>query len=263
MAGGGAVALRADREPADRDGDHGLHGYRRRTGFLAGLTVAQISEFSIVFVAMGISLGRVGVETLGLATLVGLVTITLSTYMILNSQPLYVRLVPVLGFFERRRPHRELAVERHRRPEGQSYIIIFGMGRYGEHLMVRLREAGVHVLGVDFDPEAVRTLRRRGLPVRFGDGEDPGFLESLPLADAGWVVTTFPQWESNRAFLFALRHARFKGRIAGVVRDDIHGKALGAAGVERVINPFVDAADFAASMLASEWLVRERQEEDK
>lgn len=35
----------------------GYMGYRRRTGFLAGLTVAQISEFSIVFVAMGISLG--------------------------------------------------------------------------------------------------------------------------------------------------------------------------------------------------------------
>ncbi|MCK7502598.1 MAG: hypothetical protein MZW92_81830 [Comamonadaceae bacterium] len=35
----------------------GYMGYRKRTGFLAGLTVAQISEFSIVFVAMGITLG--------------------------------------------------------------------------------------------------------------------------------------------------------------------------------------------------------------
>ena len=99
--------------------------------------------------------------------------------------------------------------------------------------------------------------------MRFGDGEDPGFLESLPLADAAWVVTTFPQWESNRAFLFALRHAGFNGRIAGVVRDETHGKALGAAGVERVINPFVDAADFAARMFASELLAPERQEDDK
>jgi hypothetical protein len=31
----------------------GYMGYRKRTGFLAGLTVAQISEFSIIFVAMG------------------------------------------------------------------------------------------------------------------------------------------------------------------------------------------------------------------
>jgi len=57
----------------------GYMGYRKRTGFLAGLTVAQISELSIVFVAMGISLGHVGPQALGLTTLVGLVTIMLST----------------------------------------------------------------------------------------------------------------------------------------------------------------------------------------
>ncbi len=55
----------------------GYMGYRKRTGFLAGLTVAQISEFSIIFVAMGISLGHVGGSALGLTTLVGVVTIAL------------------------------------------------------------------------------------------------------------------------------------------------------------------------------------------
>ncbi|MDM7457915.1 MAG: cation:proton antiporter, partial [Paracoccus sp. (in: a-proteobacteria)] len=38
----------------------GYLGYRKRTGFLAGLTVAQISEFSLIFMAMGISIGHVG-----------------------------------------------------------------------------------------------------------------------------------------------------------------------------------------------------------
>jgi hypothetical protein len=66
------------------------------------------------------------------------------------------------------------------------------------------------------------------------------------------VITTFPQWESNRALLHALGEAGFKGRIAGVVRDDVHGEALGAAGVERVLNPFNDAADFAARTFAAE-----------
>lgn len=36
----------------------GAMGYRKQTGFLAGLTVAQISEFSLIFVAMGVSLGQ-------------------------------------------------------------------------------------------------------------------------------------------------------------------------------------------------------------
>ena len=236
----------------------GWMGYRKRTGFLAGLTVAQISEFSIVFVAMGITLGHVGVQALGLTTLVGLVTITVSTYMILYSQPLYERLAPWLGPFERRRPFRELAVERQPRVTAPVEVIVFGLGRYGGRLLRQLRDARVEAIGVDFDPEAVRDLRRHKLPVRFGDGEDPDFLEALPLAEARWVVTTFPQWESNRALLHALRVAGYRGRVAGAVRDAAHGLALAKAGIDRVLNPFEDAADRAAQTLAAELRLQEK-----
>ncbi|TVO59032.1 cation:proton antiporter domain-containing protein [Denitromonas halophila] len=102
----------------------GAMGYRKRTGFMAGLTVAQISGFSIIFVAMGITLGHIGNDALGLTTLVGIVTIALSTYMILYSQPLFEWIGPWLSVFERRRPHRELAVERQRRPDSPPQWIV-------------------------------------------------------------------------------------------------------------------------------------------
>ncbi|MDP1635140.1 MAG: cation:proton antiporter, partial [Gallionellaceae bacterium] len=148
----------------------GYMGYRKRTGFLAGLTVAQISEFSIIFVAMGISLGHVDVQALGLTTLVGMVTITLSTYMILHSQTLYERLAPWLGPFERRHPHRELAVEQHPHDAKVPDVMIFGLGRFGRPLYLHLKESGLSVMGVDFDPEVVRHLRHQGMRVSFGDG---------------------------------------------------------------------------------------------
>ena len=241
----------------------GYMGYRKRTGFLAGLTVAQISEFSIVFVAMGITLGHVGVEALGLTTLVGLVTIMMSTYMILFSHRLYEQLAPWLGVFERRKPFRELAVERPGRSARHPDVIVFGLGRYGARLMRQLRTAGIEVLGVDFDPETIARLRKQRQPVRYGDGEDPAFLESLPLEHARWAVTTFPQWDANRAFLHALKEAGFRGRIAGVVRDDLHEEALAAAGVARVLNPFNDAADYAARSFAAEIAFEEAHEAER
>jgi Kef-type K+ transport system membrane component KefB len=234
----------------------GYMGYRRRTGFLAGLTVAQISEFSIIFVGMGIALGHVGPGALSLTTLVGIVTIALSTYLILYSHPLYERLAPWLRIFERRHPRRELAMEREPRPVRHPDVMVFGVGRYGRRLLERLLQSGVDAIGIDFDPEAVRAARRAGLPVRFGDGEDPAFLEALPLEEAKWVVTTLPLWEANRAFLHALREAGFKGRVAGVVRDEAHGHALGRAGATLVLNVFADAADQAARVLAAELGVR-------
>ena len=227
-------------------------GYRKRTGFLAGLTVAQISEFSIVFVAMGITLGHVGVATLGLTTLVGLITITLSTYMILYSQALYERLAPWLGAFERRSPERELAMERQTTNDCPVEVVVIGLGRYGSRLLMQLRDAGIRVLGVDFDPEAVRSLRDARLQVRFGDGEDPAFLESLPLKQARWVVSSMPLWEANRALLHALQEVGYAGQVAAVARDAAHRRQLEAAGVARVLNPFDDAADHAARSLHAE-----------
>ncbi len=229
----------------------GYMGYRKRTGFLAGLTVAQISEFSIVFVAMGISLGHVGSEALGLTTLVGIVTIAISTYMILYSQQLYERLAPWLAPFERRHPFRELAVESHQQIS-QPLLMVVGLGRYGGVLLAQLHQQGVHVLGIDFDPEVISSLRRKGLPVFFGDGADPAFLESLPTARLRWVVTTLPQWEDNRALLHALGEVGFSGRIAGVVRDELHEGAMRNAGIDMVINPFHDAAEQATRELISE-----------
>lgn len=235
----------------------GYMGYRKRTGFLAGLTVAQISEFSIIFVAMGISLGHVGQEALGLTTLVGIVTIALSTYMILYSQPLFDRLSPWLVMFERSRPHRELLMERQRQTDKNPRIIIFGLGRYGARLLEQLHRRDVPVLGVDFDPETVRAMRSHKLPVRFGDAEDPAFVEMLPLGTAAWVVTTLPEWRDNRALLHALHEIGFAGKIAGVVRDDTHYRELAQAGAVRVINLFNDAADHTVELFVQETRIQE------
>ncbi|HNQ16841.1 MAG TPA: cation:proton antiporter, partial [Candidatus Woesebacteria bacterium] len=58
-------------------------GYNRKTSYQAGLTVAQISEFSLILGALGLRLGHLSQEVLSLITLVGLITISGSTYLIL------------------------------------------------------------------------------------------------------------------------------------------------------------------------------------
>lgn len=229
----------------------GYMGYRRRTGFLAGLTVAQISEFSIVFVAMGISLGHVGVQALGLTTLVGVVTIALSTYMIMYSHVLYAWLGPWLCLFERQRPHRELAAEQQAGSAVVPDVVIFGLGRYGERFAVKLAEAGFDVFGVEHDPELVHELRARGIRVSFGDAQDPDYLESLPLDGVPWIVSTLPDLESNRALLFALQLRKYSGDIAVVARDDAQGIALKQIGVPTVLYPFRNAVDFAVEHLGT------------
>lgn len=227
----------------------GWMGYRARTGLLAGLTVAQISEFSIVFIAMGITLGHVGVNALGLVTLVGVVTITISTYMIIYSHHLHQALARWLPLFERRDPFRESAAAGEDLPIAQADMIVFGLGRYGSRLADHLHRHQVRVLCVDFDPEVVRSLHQQGVPARFGDAGDPEFLESLPLGGARWIISTLPQVDLNVALLGALRELGYRGNTAVSAHLDADGHRLEAAGASRVIYPFRDAADFAAEQI--------------
>lgn len=233
----------------------GYMGYRKRTGFFAGLTVAQISEFSLIFMAMGISLGHASPESIGLVTLVGLVTITLSTYMILYSQPLYSLVEPFIGWAELREPHRE----REELPSTQETydVILFGLGRFGREIAKILQSAGARVLGVDFDPEALERWRKRGHAGAYGDALDPEFPGTLPLAGSRWAIiaTSPPLGPSvvhgdNRVVLMeGLRQAGFEGRIAIRSHDQADARRLLHAGADLVLAPYADAAVRAGELM--------------
>ena len=227
----------------------GYMGYRRRTGFMAGLTVAQISEFSIVFVAMGITLGHVNNSALSLITLVGLVTITLSTYMILNSQKLYQYCQHWLQPFERRHPFREAAADN--TPASGHEVVVFGLGRYGGRFVRKAIERGVDVLAVDFDPEVIRLARRQGLRVHYGDLENRDFLAELDLDRVRWVVSTVPDMKTNVGLIQALRERGFAGALAVAAHSEKEEAILAGMGVDKVLFPHRDAADYAAEAICS------------
>ena len=64
-------------------------GYRKRTSFLTGLSLGQISEFSLIMIFLGYKLGHVSDEIVSLITFVGIITFVLSTYGITYSKKLY------------------------------------------------------------------------------------------------------------------------------------------------------------------------------
>ncbi len=234
----------------------GLMGYRKRTGFLAGLTVAQISEFSLIFAALGLSLGHLRPEHVGLVTLVGLITIGLSTYMILYSGRLYAWLEPWLGWFERAAPG-PAARETPESPRGTD-VILFGLGRYGSNIARGLRQQGLRVLGVDFDPEAVAAWNKQGHPAVFGDAADPEFLKGLPLKEARWVVGAVPPpphpvgATPALTLIRDLRAEGYTGGIAATAHTPAEAHTFHKAGADAVLLPYVDAARYAVERLVTE-----------
>lgn len=228
----------------------GFMGYRKRTSFMAGLTVAQISEFSLIFVAMGLSLEHLNEDSLGLVTLVGLITIALSVYMITYSHILFKWLEPLLDVFERKMPFREMREGLFKEHDTEFDVILFGLGRYGSAISNLLTSKGIKVLGVDYNPEVVREWRNKGHPVQYGDAHDQEYLHTLPLKKAKWVISAMPQHEigithedPRYVLINGLKREEYEGSIAIATQEPMEEQVLKAKGADMVFQPFRDAAE--------------------
>jgi len=233
----------------------GLLGYRKRTSFLAGLSLAQISEFSLIFAAMAFSAGFLTQEVLGLITLVGVITIIVSTYLISLSQTLYHWLENGLDIFEKEEACKEQEEDTSKIKKNYD-IILFGLGRYGRAMAQEFIENGKKILAVDFNPEEVRRWRLKGYDAMYGDANDPEFFHALPLKKAHWVISALPQHntglthEDPRLIIVqALKDAKFKGNVAVACHHQESVEYFGSLGVTQVFLPFQDAAKQAVKLV--------------
>ncbi len=232
----------------------GIMGYRKRTGFLAGLTVAQISEFSLLFGALGVTLGHISRDILSLITLVGIITIGLSTYMILYSHTLYGWIGNWLTIFEKYIPHREeysagSSGEKIESPE----IVIFGLGKFGGKLAEELHKNKQRVLGVDFNPAVVKRYQQQGITAHYADAEDPEIFNYLQLHGTKWVISTIPYLDTIKIFHRALIDNGYSGKFAMTAYSEENAKALEELSPDLILNPFQDTAQlFALELTASQ-----------
>ncbi|RZT64404.1 TrkA family protein [Microcella alkaliphila] len=223
----------------------GVMGYPSRVGFLAGLAVAQISEFNLILIALGRDLDQIGDDMVALVTLVGLIMIAGSTYMILYSKQLYAWLAPALRIFERTNAREPESPE----PEKVD-AIVFGLGRYGSRVVRELTDHGMHVLAVEWDPYAEQRLadcrHRDRVRVVFGDASSPDFAETLPIRRAQWIISTVPDPGTNVVLAQSLRRHGAEGVIAVTAHTTAAAHAydseLAAGTIDTVLKPFELAA---------------------
>ena len=227
----------------------GRLGYTSRVGFLAGVSLSQISEFSLILAALGLALGHLDSDGVALITAIALITISLSTYATLYGHRLHELLRPWLGPFERR-GGRSLRDEPDLGSEGID-VIVLGAGRFGGALLGLLRGAGHRVLAVDFDPRVVEAARAEGHLALYGDAEDPELPAALPLDRVSWIVSTVRRREVGLALLHALEHHGYIGRVALSAHNAHDAQELQAHGAHYVLRPYEAAAAEAVASLTS------------
>ncbi len=217
--------------------------YTKRTNFLVGTTLAQISEFSLIILVLGVSLGQIQPIVSHTLILTLIITIIISTYMIIYSRGFYERVSGLISIFELK------SVRKERRVKKSYDAILFGYNRIGFSILNSLKKIKQKYLVVDFNPDTITTLNKFRVPCLYGDMDDSDLLRELPLDKLKLAVSTVPEFESNFILIEQIRLVNSKAIViarAHTIEDALN---LYKKGANYVLTPHFLGGEYVSNMI--------------
>jgi Kef-type K+ transport system membrane component KefB/Trk K+ transport system NAD-binding subunit len=221
-----------------------LFGYTKRTNFLVGTSLAQVSEFSLIVIFLGISLGHIGGEVLHTIILTMIITILLSTYMIIYSQKFYEKMRGFASIFEKKNISNKKEISKK-----EYYAMLFGYNRIGFSILNSLKNSHKKYLVVDFNPETISSLNKLGIPSLYGDVDDIDFLNELNLSKIKLAISTVPDYETNSILIKTIR--KINKDVIIIVRAHLIDDALELYkdGADYVLTPHFLGGEYVSNMI--------------
>jgi len=160
-----------------------LAGYTKQTSFKASAMLGQAGEFSIIFIALAVSRDLVSDSLLTAVTVIALVSIATSTYVITYLDKIYKKLESYLQFFERDKA----------RPDADNRkrhdLVLFGYQKGGHEFLRAFQQLKRPYVVVDYDPEMIEAMEHKKIHCIYGDAADPELLEEIGLEGAKLIVS--------------------------------------------------------------------------
>ena len=206
--------------------------FHKKTSFQVGVSLAQISEFSLIMAAMGFEMGLVDKNAVTIITLVGIFSIAISTYLIPHINQIYPFWDDILDYLQFRKT-RTSAFHRPRKPEA----VLFGFSRVGEFLFDQFKKFDLRTLVVDLDPAHIDKLEKLKIPYLYGDAGDVEFLNDLPIENAKISVSIIPDLETNILLVKKIKEANEQTITIVFAKERKEAEELYEAGATLVLMP--------------------------
>lgn len=223
-----------------------LMKFTRRNSFLSGLTAAQVSEFGFVFLFISQDMGFVGQEELSVFTIVALITIFISSYLITHNDWIFRKLEPLFNLFGKdKRVDFKDSIE-------TFDVLVCGYHRLGWKICEGLKKMNIPFAVIDFNPEAIKKLKQRNIPHFFGDATEAEFLCDLQLDKVKLVISTFADADDQLNLLKQLRKVNKKALFIGNLSHTKFLDELYDLGADYVIIPHLIGGQWISQVLEKE-----------
>lgn len=209
---------------------------RYRTAILAGLSLMNYSEFGLIVVSVGVSVGLLTQAWLVEISIAVALSFVVSALVNGRGHLMVEKIAARLPAQD------ETKLQPEERPAdaGDAEVVVIGMGRVGFAAYQRLTEHyGLKVLGVDYDGPRIARLSAKGVHIAEGDATDLDFWNRLRHSDSVRVaVLAMPR---NVGALESLRESGFSGEVAAVLRYEDEVAWAKDHGVDIAFNVYTGA----------------------
>lgn len=242
-----------------------------RMSLLPALYLCQMSELSLVLLALGRGAGDVSQESLSLAAFAFSLLAIGSTYTAFNSDAILHKLSPLLT--------RIGLPDLPPTPAGQDAdhlskrIVILGFSRTASSLLeeiTREKPALLSEIGVvDFNPAVTASLRQRGVQVRHGDISHRDVLLHGGVSEADIIICSVPnsllKGTNNLTLLRHIRELNPQAKIITNAESLAEIQELYSASSDYVTSPrLLEADDLLDALSASQQnLLDQKREKQK
>ena len=165
------------------------------TSFIGSINMIQVSEFSLVVGAIAIAQGYIDEPILGYLSLMALLTMSVSTYIITYNHQIYERVNP---FFDRFKDDDKQDVEL---PEYRNHAILVGYDEITRTVLPLLRQRFDQVVVIDRKVAHIDELDEAGYDTVYGDFRHTEIRKAAGLKRASFVLSSSVQPEVNKALL--------------------------------------------------------------
>ena len=214
-------------------------GFHDRTSVMAALPMGHVGEFSIIIIALGLSLGHVTNELSSAVIAVAAISITVTTYVVKYDSRIYGAIRRLL----------KLRTKMAKESLGKAKydVVLCGYKRTGYSIARKLEHLGKSYVIVDFDPVVVRRLKQKKLNVVYGDVGDAEFLKTLNLSKAELVISTVPDVADSQLIIDEAKKG--KARVIVTANQIESALALYDYGASYVIIPHFIGGEHVALLL--------------
>jgi Kef-type K+ transport system membrane component KefB len=228
-----------------------------RTASVVAVNLGQVSEFALVFFALGLGLGHVSKAAASIVLYAVLLTAVLSTYAILYSHDIasaISRLLPMLGL----RGRFEVEADDAAASDDSPDLFVLGATNAGLALVRRLDrlapELKRRIVAIDFSPETLDSLALHGVRRHYGDVANVETLRHAGIERASVILSLLSDWilkgTSNADILLRARSLAPGARIVVTADNAEDADALYRAGADYVVVPAALTAEHLQAILA-------------